>query len=107
MYSHVVDGLRGTAFTAAEIGELTKVSERQVQRWAAGTSKPEAAPRKRLLELQFIVGELREVYTDEGVEIWLHGRNKVLSSRRPVDLLMQGEFDLVLEAVQRLQTGAM
>jgi len=53
------------------------------------------------------VDQLREVYTEEGVEIWLHGRNRGLGGRRPLELLHEGQFDTVLEAVERLNAGTM
>lgn len=107
MYPRVVSELRGSALSTAEIGTLTGVSERQVQRWASGASRPEGESRARLLEVKYIVDLLREVYTEDGVEIWLHGRNRGLGGQRPVMLLETGQFDLILEAVERLRTGAM
>ncbi|UNX53437.1 DUF2384 domain-containing protein [Georgenia sp. TF02-10] len=107
MYPRVVSELRGSALTNAEIGTLTGVSERQVQRWASGSSRPEGDSRARLLELKYVVDHLRDVYTEDGVEIWLHGRNRGLGGQRPIDLLEAGQFDVVLEAIERLHTGAM
>ena len=107
IYAQVVADLRSSALSSAEIGTLTGVTERQVQRWASGASRPEGGSRDRLLELRYIVEELREVYTDEGVEIWLHGRNRGLEGQRPLDLLEDGKFVLVLEAITRLRVGAM
>ncbi len=99
--------MRGSALSTAEIGTLTGVSERQVQRWASGTSRPEVDSRSRLLELKYVVDQLRDVYTEDGVEIWLHGRNRGLGGQRPITLLEAGQFDVVLEAIERLHTGAM
>ncbi len=107
MYPKVVAQLRAGALSTAEIGRLTGVTERQVQRWASGTSRPEGDSRTRLLEVKYVVDQLREVYTEDGVEVWLHGRNRSLGHQRPIDLLQAGSFDLVLEAIERLTTGAM
>ncbi len=107
MYPRVVADLRGSALSTAEIGALTGVSERQVQRWASGTSRPEGDSRSRLLELKYVIDLLREVYTEEGVEIWLHGRNRGLGGKRPLELLEVGQFDVVLEAIERLRVGSM
>lgn len=107
VYSRIVQDLRATALTTHEIGEITHVKERQVHNWAAGSHQPRAAARDRLLELAYIVGELQDVYTPEGVDIWLHGRNKSLNGQRPLDLMIAGDFPTVLHAVERLKTGAM
>jgi hypothetical protein len=86
---------------------IAGVKERQVQHWVAGTHRPKGAKRDRLLELVYIVDRLRDVYRPEGIDIWIHGRNRDLGGRRPIDLLEQGDFATVLNAVERLETGAM
>jgi hypothetical protein len=92
--------------TAAEVAAITGVKERQVQHWVAGTHRPTGAKRDRLLELAYIVERLSDVYRPEGIDIWIHGRNRDLGGQRPIDLLRQGDFAAVLNAVERLETGA-
>jgi hypothetical protein len=107
LYSRIVDDVRKGSVTTGELAEITGVTERQVQNWAAGASRPQGETRDRLLEVHYIVEQLKEVYTPEGVEIWLHGRNRSLGGRRPMDLLRDDQFRLVLDAVERLSVGAM
>lgn len=57
--------------------------------------------------LEAIKDQLREVYTEEGVTIWLNGRNRSLGGRRPIDLLRDGNSEAVRHAVERLASGAM
>jgi uncharacterized protein (DUF2384 family) len=106
-YSLVVQEIRDNGITSAELAEITGVRERQVQHWVAGSSKPRDASRERLTDVYYVVNQLRDVYRPEGVEIWLHSRNRDLGGRRPIDLLRAGEFSSVLEAVERLTHGAM
>ena len=104
LYQHVVrDARRGLRDT--EIASITGVSDRAVQSWASGASKPDGAKRERLMEVKYVVEQLSDVYTDEGVEIWLHAYQRALDSQRPVDLLQQGRFADVLSAVERLAGG--
>lgn len=49
---------------------------------------------------------LREIYGREGAELWLRGRKKSLSGRRPIELLKEGRVDDVLDAIERLSAGA-
>ena len=93
--------------TAAELAEIVGVRERQVQHWSSGAHKPQGEARDRLLEVHYIVDELEQVYKPEGIDIWLHGRNRSLSGQRPIDLLRAGEFRTVLDAIERLKTGTM
>jgi Antitoxin Xre/MbcA/ParS C-terminal toxin-binding domain len=106
-YRRIVKDVRAAPLTASEIANIVGVEERQVYNWAAGTSRPKSGNRDRLLDVYYIVSQLREVYTPEGVEIWLHGRNRGLDGQKPIDLLLEGDFQPVLYAVERLKTGAM
>ncbi|MEI2766458.1 MAG: antitoxin Xre/MbcA/ParS toxin-binding domain-containing protein [Dermatophilaceae bacterium] len=55
--------------------------------------------------MKLILEKLRDVYTEEGIRIWLHSRNSDLGMRRPIELLEQGEIDLVLDEVDSLVGG--
>ena len=104
VYTRVVaDARRG--LTAGEIGGITQVSERSVHNWASGKSRPEGESRDRLLELKYVIEGLGEIYEDEGIEIWLHSRQRSLGGRSPLELLRAGRFDEVLEAVDRVAGG--
>jgi transcriptional regulator with XRE-family HTH domain len=105
-YPLVVEQIRAAGLTLAEIAAATGVSERQVQHWSAGSSRPREASRDRLVDIHYLAQELVDVYRPEGVEIWLHARNRSLGGDRPIDLLARGEFQAVLAAVERLKAGA-
>jgi hypothetical protein len=105
VYARLVDEVRD-ALTARELAEVAGVGERQVHYWSAGTSRPRGRARDRLLEVHYLVGNLLDVYAPEGVEVFLHGRNRELGGRRPLDLMRRGEFEPVAELVERLRAGA-
>jgi uncharacterized protein (DUF2384 family) len=107
LYARIVHDIRDGAMTAQELADITGTNRRQVTNWANGASKPSSTNRDRLLEVHYLVRMLRDVYTREGAEIWLHGRKRSLDGRRPIDLLLAGDFATVLQAVERLRTGAM
>jgi uncharacterized protein (DUF2384 family) len=101
-YPRVVERLRSNGLQLGEIGRITGVQLRQVQHWLAGTSRPATETQSRLLDLHYVVDQLADVYVPEGVDIWLHGRNRALGSRRPIDLLESGEFEPVIQLVEQL-----
>jgi transcriptional regulator with XRE-family HTH domain len=107
LFSKIVEDVREAALTTAEIAEIAGVDERQVYNWASGASRPRGEKKDRLLEIHYIVKELRDVYTPEGADIWIHARNRSLRGEKPIDLLVSGDFRSVLAAVERLKTGAM
>lgn len=99
----MADARRG--LSTAEIGGVAGVTERSVQNWATGKSNPEGPARDRLLELNYIVEELADVFEDEGIEIWLHSRQRSLHGKTPLELMRAGEFQAVLDVVERLAGG--
>lgn len=104
LYSRVVaDARRGLSL--GEISDIARVSERSVQYWAQGTTTPESKARDLLLELKYVIEGLAEVFEDEGIEIWLHSRQRSLGGETPLTLLKEGRFDVVLEAIDRLAGG--
>lgn len=105
-FPSIVEEIRLNGLTSAEIGLITGVRERQVQNWAAGSSRPGGETRDRLVDVYYIVQQLQSVYRPEGIEIWLHARNRELGGERPIDILARGDFAPVVEAVDRLQVGA-
>lgn len=107
LYAKYVSDLREGVLTNAEVAEITGVKVRQVQHWASGAHRPQGEAKERLLELHYIVEQLRDIYTAEGVDIWIHGRNRSLGAQRPIDMLAEGRFKEVLAAVERLSSGAM
>jgi uncharacterized protein (DUF2384 family) len=107
LYARMVDELRDSGLSTADVARVVGVAERQVRNWTSGGNTPSGRNRDRLLELHYVANQLRDVYTKEGSEIWLHGRKRSLNGRRPIDLLAEGAYDEVLDAIERLQAGAM
>ena len=107
LYARMVDELRDSGLSTGDVARVVGVAERQVRNWTSGGNTPSGRNRDRLLELHYIARQLREVYTREGAEIWLHGRKRSLDGRRPIDLLADGNYEEVLDAVERLTAGAM
>lgn len=105
-YLRIVEQVTGSGISQQELSAAVGASVRSVQNWASGDASPRGASRERLLDMQFIVEELRSVYTEEGIEIWLRARNRNLDGARPIDLLTSGDVGPVLEEAQRL-SGAM
>jgi DNA-binding transcriptional regulator YiaG len=104
-FMRLVDDVTETVIPQSDFALAVGASERTVQNWSSGQTRPRGETVKRVLDLVYLVGELREVYTDEGIHIWLQSRNRNLSGQRPLDLLSAGQIDEVLEEVQRVVGG--
>lgn len=99
-YLSVLKQVTGSGITQVELGKAVGAQVRTVQTWAAGSNQPTGIRAQRLLDIQTIVSLLSDSYTDEGINIWLHSRNRNLNMRRPIELLVEGQIDEVLEEAQ-------
>jgi len=62
--------------------------------------------RDSLLQLEWLVGELAELYPPQEAHLWLFSPHKLLSGERPVDLIARGETERVLQIIAQLKDGA-
>jgi hypothetical protein len=107
LYARIVADIRDSGLSTADIARIVGVAERQVRNWTSAGNTPRGRNRDRLLELHYVTQALRDLYTPEGTEIWLHGRKRSLAGRRPVDMLAEGFYQEVTDAVERKHAGAM
>ena len=93
----VLEMIGSVGVTQVEVAKVVGSSPRTVQNWASGANAPRGRSADRLLDLHTIIDVLRDTYTPEGMEIWLRSRNRNLDLQRPIDLLMEGRTDEVLD----------
>ncbi len=104
-FARLVEDLSPSVITQGELATAVGATERTVQNWSSARSRPRGETVDRLLDVVHLVTELRDVYTDEGIQIWLRSRNRHLGHRRPIELLAEGRVDDVLDEVQRVVGG--
>ena len=103
-YMRIVDDVTASVITQSELALAVGASPRTVQNWARGVA-PRGKAALRLLDVQHVVRELRDVYNDEAIQIWLRSRNRNLEARRPIDLLAENRIDEVLAEVANIVRG--
>ena len=96
-FLRVIEEVTSSGITQLELGKAVGAAPRSVQNWATGDVEPRGAKVAKLLDVKTIVDLLRDSYTDEGIKIWLHSRNRNLDLERPIDLLTQGRIEEVLD----------
>ena len=60
---------------------------------------------KRLLDVRTVVELLSDSYTDEGIDIWLRARNRNLNMQRPIDLIIEGHIEQVIDQAKWVAGG--
>ena len=94
-------GLKGV-----DVANIAHVSKATVTRWLAGSHSPQPRTQLLLSDLRFVVDRLSEFHSPDEVRTWLNARNALLDGRRAIDLIHEGETEVVLEAIERLSDAA-
>lgn len=90
------------AMRSADVATMLDVRPETVSRWNSGKSLPHASTERQLLDLEFIVDKLADLYEPADARLWLFSRQRLLGDRAPADLIRQGRIDDVLAAVNQL-----
>ena len=94
-------GIRGR-----EIAQLLETTPQTVSRWRTGKSTPRPNSLDRLLRLEWLAGQLGQVYAPDEARVWLFSPHLDLGGDRPVDLIASDRTDEVLAVIDRLQSAA-
>jgi hypothetical protein len=89
-----------------DVADLLSTTPETVSRWSAGRVEPQPTHRDLLLQLDWLVSELSELYEPDQAHLWLFSPHKLLVGRRPVDLIKQRKTDEVLRLIAQMKDGA-
>src|SRR2546423_799177 len=85
-----------------DVAELLSTTPETVSRWSAGKVEPQPSHRDLLLQLDWLVSELSELYRPDQAHMWLFSPHKLLKGQRPVDLIKQRKIEEVLSLISQL-----
>lgn len=89
-----------------EVADLVGTSTSTVSRWQSGRSRPREANLARVMTLEWLVGQLAQLYAPRDARQWLLSPHPLLNGERPYDRIEQGRTDDVLALIEQLTTGA-
>lgn len=100
----VVRALEAMGFTQKTLAWATGANERSVRNWRTTSAiRPEFD--ERLREVREVALLLEDTLTPRGIAQWFTARNRLLSGRRPVDALHQGDTEAVRQAAVSFAEG--
>ncbi|OYX40990.1 MAG: hypothetical protein B7Z02_17340 [Rhodobacterales bacterium 32-67-9] len=91
------------ALSFAELAELLQTSPETVSRWRQGHRDPRPASEKALLELDFFIDQLSELYDPREARLFLFSPQKLLNGQTPATLIAQGRMDEVHRLVSQIR----
>lgn len=100
----VVRALEAMGFTQKTLAWATGANERSVRNWRTTSAiRPEFD--ERLRDVREVALLLEDTLTPRGIAQWFTARNRILSGRRPVDALHQGDTEAVRQAAVSFAEG--
>jgi hypothetical protein len=97
----MIGGLR-----ARDLALFLDTTPQTISRWTHGKVEPQQTHLDRLLELEWLVGQLREFYEPKEARLWLYTKHKLLNGDSPADRLQKGEINSVLALISQLKDSA-
>jgi len=88
------------------LAELLQVSRSQPSRWRTGAEGLAATNQRAVLDLDYVVTRLHQLWTPDVAEIWLQSPNAHLGGATPLDLLRQRGVAEVIAAIDAEAEGA-
>lgn len=86
-----------------DVAQILDARPETVSRWTQGHAYPHRNTEKVLLELEYIVDQLSELYEPNEARQWLFSRQILLEDESPASLIQRGEIERVLAFVKKLR----
>jgi hypothetical protein len=89
-----------------QVAELLGVNRSQPSRWRSGKEGLATESRRAVLDLDYVIARLHEVWVPEVATIWLTSPNAFLGGGTPVETLKQRGVLDVIAAIDAEAAGA-
>jgi putative toxin-antitoxin system antitoxin component (TIGR02293 family) len=88
-----------------DVARVLNTSPRSVQRWTAHEAVPRKDSEERLLELGVVLDLASKALPEEGARLWLRTPIADLGWHKPLDVIREGGFRDVIDALLALSQG--
>jgi hypothetical protein len=90
---------------SVDVANVLQIRPETVSRWNQGKAFPRPEAEKTLLDLEYVVEQLADIYSPDEARLWLFSRQKLLAGQVPADLIQQHRTDSVLGVIRELLEG--
>ena len=91
------------AMRSVDVANLLNARPETVSRWNQGKAFPRPDAEKMLLQLEFIIDQLSDLYEPQEARLWLYSPQRLLDNRSPADLIQAGRSQEVVAVVNQLR----
>src|ERR1700731_2233501 len=89
------------AMRSIDVANLLGTRPETVSRWNLGKAFPRSDAERTLLDLEYLVDLLSEIYQPEEARLWFYSRQKLLGGVAPAELIQAGKIQELIAAVDQ------
>lgn len=93
------------AIRSVDVANLLRARPETVSRWNQGKAFPQPDAERMLLQLEYIVDQLSDIYEPTDARLWIYSPQRLLAGRTPADLIQEGRSQEVIDMVNQLRDG--
>jgi hypothetical protein len=93
------------AMRSADVANVLNVRPETVSRWNQGKAIPHPNTEKQILELEFLIDKLADMYDPREARLWIFARQRLLNDQIPAQLIQAGKVEEVLAVVNQVLDG--
>jgi hypothetical protein len=90
---------------SVDVANVLQIRPETVSRWNQGKAFPQPEAERALLDLEYVVDQLADLYEPDEARLWLFARQKLLNGEIPAELIRQGRTDEVLKIIRQILDG--
>lgn len=91
------------AIRNSDLANMLGLRPETISRWNQGRAYPQPGKERVLLELEYIVDQLSELYEPKEARQWLFSPQRNLDGRSPAEMIQEGRIDEVRNFVNQLR----
>lgn len=92
-----------------DVAQLLDTTPQTISRWQTGKTEPQGDQLRKLLALEWMLGQLAELYTPDEAKLWLFSPHRLLDGDSPAARIQSrgvDGIDEVLALISQLEEGA-
>jgi hypothetical protein len=90
---------------SVDVANVLQIRPETVSRWNQGKAFPQPEAERALLDLEYVVDQLADLYEPDEARLWLFSRQKLLTGEIPAELIRQDRTDEVLKVIRQILDG--
>jgi len=90
---------------SVDVANVLHIRPETVSRWNQGKAFPQPDAERTLLDLEYVIDQLADIYEPDEARLWLFSRQKLLGGEVPAHMIQQHRTDAVLKVIRQLLEG--